>query len=461
MSGDLRRVSGAEEKARLAAELLGGVPADPRLPTIELAGSAVPLSPAAVWLIAALRSGVLPTFAELADLHRDLEARGIAAARWRGARPVEVLVGGVVVDANDTVRSRLATGIQRVVRQTLREWRDTRETQLVAWSPDLRRLHREEPGAFEIDVPAAAGRRVPLIPWGGRFIVPELAAEASRLDRIRAMAESTGIGCAAIGYDLVPVTSAETTGGGMPGAFARNLATLSRFAVIAPISEAAAGEYRGWARMLPSAGLDAPDIMAVPLPITGLPVPPVPAESPASRPLVLCVGSHEPRKNHGAVVHAAEILWREGLDFELVFVGGNAWAAEAVRERIDRLAAEGRPISARSAVSDDDLARLYGRARFSVFPSLNEGFGLPVAESIAVGVPVVTSDFGSMREIAEPGGAVLVDPRDDHAIAAAMRTLLTDDAEHARVAAEAAARELGSWAGYADRLWDVLVTPGR
>ena len=67
-------------------------------------------------------------------------------------------------------------------------------------------------------------------------------------------------------------------------------------------------------------------------------------------------------------------------------------------------------------------------ARFTVFPSLNEGFGLPLAESLACGTPAVTSDFGSMREIVDGGGgALLVDPRDDHSVADGMRSLLTDD----------------------------------
>jgi glycosyltransferase involved in cell wall biosynthesis len=93
-----------------------------------------------------------------------------------------------------------------------------------------------------------------------------------------------------------------------------------------------------------------------------------------------------------------------------------------------------------------------------VFPSLNEGFGLPLAESLAAGTPAVTSDFGSMREIAEGGGALMVDPHDDHAIADAMRTLLTDDAVHARLTAEAQARAAHprTWDDYAAEVWDAL-----
>ena len=104
-------------------------------------------------------------------------------------------------------------------------------------------------------------------------------------------------------------------------------------------------------------------------------------------------------------------------------------------ERLEEMAAAGRPVEARSTLDDETLWAAYRLARVTVFPSLNEGFGLPVGESIAAGTPAVTSDFGSMREIAEGGGALMVDPRDDHALADALRTVLTDDRAHAALAA--------------------------
>ena len=134
--------------------------------------------------------------------------------------------------------------------------------------------------------------------------------------------------------------------------------------------------------------------------------------------MVLCVGSHEPRKNHLAVLHAAELLWREGFAFSLVFIGGNAWRDDRFLEHVERLQDAGRPMVSVRALPDDLLWAAYDLAHCLVFPSLNEGFGLPIAESLASGTPVVTSEFGSMREIAGHGGGLLVDPRDDHAIAA-------------------------------------------
>jgi glycosyltransferase involved in cell wall biosynthesis len=174
--------------------------------------------------------------------------------------------------------------------------------------------------------------------------------------------------------------------------------------------------------------------------------------------MVLCVGSHEPRKNHLAVLHAAELLWRQGLEFSLVFVGGNAWNSGRFHRRLAELQAADRPVEAALGVTDDTLWALYRLARCTVFPSLNEGFGLPVAESLAIGTPVVTSDFGSMLEIGARGGALHVNPRDDHAIAAAIRTLLTDDQTHARLVRQAAARPSRNWEDYARETWEFMVT---
>ena len=119
--------------------------------------------------------------------------------------------------------------------------------------------------------------------------------------------------------------------------------------------------------------------------------------------------------------------------------------------------AAGRAVDTAVGVADPTLWALYRLARCTVFPSLNEGFGLPVAESLASGTPVVTADFGSMREIGAAGGALLVDPRDDHAIAGALRAVLTDDELHARLAREAATRPARGWEIYAHETWEYLV----
>jgi alpha-1,3-rhamnosyl/mannosyltransferase len=114
---------------------------------------------------------------------------------------------------------------------------------------------------------------------------------------------------------------------------------------------------------------------------------------------VLAVGTLEPRKNLGAAVEAARLA---GL--ELRVAGAPGWGG------VDVPGWAGRP-------SDDELAALYRGARCLVYPSLYEGFGIPVLEAMACGTPVVTSRGGATEEVAG-GAAVLVDATDPEAIAA-------------------------------------------
>ncbi|UOY01226.1 glycosyltransferase [Blastococcus sp. PRF04-17] len=176
-----------------------------------------------------------------------------------------------------------------------------------------------------------------------------------------------------------------------------------------------------------------------------------------TRPVVLCTGSREPHKNQRAVLHAAERLWREGLDFEVRMVGGRGWNEDVLRPAADRLHADGRPLTELGRVSDAELTAALRAADLVAFVSLHEGYGLPVAEALACGTPVLTSDFGSQREIAEAGGCVTVDPRDDDAITDALRTLLTRPEELERLRAEIASRPARTWPEYADELWTCLV----
>ena len=124
------------------------------------------------------------------------------------------------------------------------------------------------------------------------------------------------------------------------------------------------------------------------------------AEGPAeSGDYVLAVGTLEPRKNLGAAQQAAQ-----RLGVELRVVGAQGWGGVKVNGWLGR-------------VSDEELAALYRGARCLVYPSLYEGFGIPVLEAMACGTPVVTSAGGATEEVAG-GAAVLVDPQDPAAIAA-------------------------------------------
>ncbi|MCU1596413.1 MAG: hypothetical protein JWQ47_152 [Glaciihabitans sp.] len=422
-----------------------------------------------VWLMLAVLDGALPNSRQVIEWHRRIRAKGLPAAlaalaghRRRSSHVVRVISGGVVVDAHHTVSTALSTGIQRVVRNVLDRWQINREFTLLAWDGDYTTLREVPRGSHRDPALSAHAPHAIVIPWECDYLLPELAVERPRLERIQALAEFSGNTSGVIGFDLVPITSAETAGPGMPAAFSENLAAVARMDKVATISRSAGIEYSGWRVMIESAGLVGPVIRPIELPMEPIADadPTIDARAAlglSASPIVVCVGSHEPRKNHLAVLHAAEFLWRAGHDFQLVFCGGNAWNSELFTERLNELRNLGRPVSTHSRASDAVLNSLIRVARFSVFPSLNEGYGLPVAESLAAGTPVVTSRFGSMAEIGAAGGTLLVDPRSDGELIEAMQRMLVDDELVERLEAEALAHPHGSWADYADELWEFLV----
>lgn len=483
-------------RLRVLAETLGR-PLPPGPPVSGLAPALRPMlaaivkytEPDEVWLALAVLSGQLPTEETVLEVTRRGEfdtglalAQAIARATTAASADVDVVVSnGVLVDVDHTVGVSFTSGIQRVVRETVGRWLADGRGDPVGWVPGhtaLRWLTSSERGtiAQTPPIPEPTGSRTVagparavrpmtetvVVPWGGAYLLPELALELPRLSRVRALARFARVQTGAIGYDCVPITSAETVALGI-GSFARYLAALKHVDRIATISQAAADEFSGWVGMLAATGLTGPEVTPILLPAE---VPPASEETLAAaserfgtgdRPLVLVVGSHEPRKNHLAVLHAAELLWRRGLDFSLAFVGGRGWDSEVFIEQVDRLQQRGRPISMPTGVDDRMLFAAYRLARYTVFPSLNEGFGLPVAESLACGTPAITSRFGSMLEIASGGGALVVDPRDDHDLAEAMARLLVDDTEVDRLGHEAAARRDRTWDEYAALVWDCLV----
>jgi glycosyltransferase involved in cell wall biosynthesis len=432
-----------------------------------------------VWLALAVLTGRLPDRTTVVELARASEFdngqslwRAVAklttdeSAAWR----VRVATDEVLVDVAHTASTVLTTGIQRVARETTRRWLRDRDCTPVSWSRDFQSLREltapERQRVMENTAKEDVGARpeaTVVIPWHGTYLLPELAAEPARSRRLLALAEFSPNRTGVIGFDCVPITSSETTQFGFAGLFAGNLAAVRYFDVVATISQAAATEYSGWRSMLTAIGVQGPRIEPVQLPVEVAEANTEDVAAARARflvgwlPLVLVVGSHEPRKNHLAVLHAAELLWRDGVEFSLSFVGGNSWGSDSFRQRLADLQRVGRPVDSESRLSDGRLWASYRLARCTVFPSLNEGFGLPVAESLAAGTPVVTSNFGSMLEIAADGGALTVDPHDDHAIAAAMRSLLVDDVVHDRLTDEARGRPVRTWDDYAAEVWKLLV----
>lgn len=141
---------------------------------------------------------------------------------------------------------------------------------------------------------------------------------------------------------------------------------------------------------------------------------------------LLSVGSLEPGKNRARLIEAYARLHHEGIDTPLMIAGQRAWRYEGDFELVRRLGLD-EQVRFLGYVPDEDLPALYSGAQLLAFPSLYEGFGLPVLEAMACGTPVLTSNVSATAEIAADA-ALLVDPRSVDALASALGRLLTDDA---------------------------------
>jgi glycosyltransferase involved in cell wall biosynthesis len=138
---------------------------------------------------------------------------------------------------------------------------------------------------------------------------------------------------------------------------------------------------------------------------------------------VLFVGTLEPRKN---LLRLIEAFRRAELgETKLMLVGGSGWLYDDLFARVDELGL-GDTVRFPGYVSNDELVHWYNAAAVFAYPSLYEGFGMPVTEAQACGTPVLASSTTSLPEAAGDA-AVLVDPRDVDAIAAGLRRLLEDE----------------------------------
>lgn len=118
-----------------------------------------------------------------------------------------------------------------------------------------------------------------------------------------------------------------------------------------------------------------------------------------NHPVYLMVGTIEPRKNHDYLIDAFNLLWKNGLDVNLCFVGKVGWKCQALIERVKTHTAYGRRLFMFNDLSDAELEYCYSKSRSLVFPAYVEGFGLPLVEAMQRGLPAMASNIPVFREV--------------------------------------------------------------
>jgi glycosyltransferase involved in cell wall biosynthesis len=153
--------------------------------------------------------------------------------------------------------------------------------------------------------------------------------------------------------------------------------------------------------------------------ITPLEIPAVAREN-----VVLCVGAIQRRKNQAELVRSFAAM---PGDWSLVLAGSEGYEAAETRKAIEQSPARDR-IQITGYISPTELATWYGRARIFAFPSLDEGFGMPILEAMAAGVPVVTGNRSALPEVAGDA-ALIVEAGRSGDLADALKLLAADEAK--------------------------------
>ena len=142
-----------------------------------------------------------------------------------------------------------------------------------------------------------------------------------------------------------------------------------------------------------------------------------------TQPYIFAVGTVQPRKNYQMLIRAFQPVAAQ-WPHNLVIAGGKGWLMDEMMDEIARQGLEDR-VRFVGFADDDDLPALYSGAALFVFPSLYEGFGLPLLEAMQCGVPIISSDASCLPEVAGQA-TVLLSPYDEAGWTAAMLNLLGD-----------------------------------
>ncbi|MFM7135931.1 MAG: glycosyltransferase family 4 protein, partial [Planctomycetota bacterium] len=287
--------------------------------------------------------------------------------------------------------------------------------------------------------------------WDHALLLPELIGGDSHVDAIRLLDDATPLRSTLVFYDAIPIRRPELFSSLAHSMYLRSLSLSRHVDAISCISATVRNDLERLLGVVPRQGTR--PAVAVHYLGADFPIRAVQSTPAFDRPMVLCVGTIEPRKNQARILRAMVEAQAAGARFTGVFAGNAGWLNGAFRREFAAAVAAGHSLALHEHLDDGALHALYERAAFTVYCSLDEGFGLPIIESLRRGRPCITSDRGSMREIAErTGGCELVDPEDTTEIAAAIHRLAADTDARSRLTREAAAATWPSWRDYTETL---------
>jgi glycosyltransferase involved in cell wall biosynthesis len=323
----------------------------------------------------------------------------------------------LLVDVSAIIEADLKTGIQRVVRSIL--------LALIADPPEgfrvepvfttgggrsyqyARRFGMDLVGERALTLEEAP---VDLRPGDLFFGLDLFASGTTQNKQLLHTMHASGVGIYFVVFDLLPILRPEVFPFGTSQYFADYLRTVHAVSDgVLCISRAVADELIDW---IDKEGLTRRAPLAIghfhlgadiksSAPSTGLPpdADQVLAAL-AARPSFLTVGTVEPRKGHAQTLAAFELLWKRGVDANVVIVGKQGWMVDKLAERMASHPEKGRRLFWLAGVSDEMLLKLYGGASALLAPSEGEGFGLPLIEAAQHDIPIIARSLPVFREVA-------------------------------------------------------------
>ena len=378
----------------------------------------------------------------------------------------------VWLDVTQTAQIPMRAGIPRIVRGLYRELTKripVFPAQWIEWPGKYYRVKPNSPEQRRLDAPDSPNAFVGFAErWtrpirarpvadaeafapGAAWLVPEPFWEGRAAFWSRRLGTSTRR--VALFYDATPLAAGSQASHRRRARYIAYLRALCSFNRVVCISRESRDDLLAFWR---EHGLPETEVCVEPLPcdFTSRPRQAFPNFD-AKR--ILVVSTLDAHKNHACLLEACRRLWNEDLSFSLNLVGrSSGTAGRRVQAEIAALAADGRPIAWREQVDEQGLVEAYRRCSFTAYPSLKEGFGLPILESLWHGRPCVCGSNGALGEAASGGGCVAANQTNPESLAAGIRLLLTDRDAYARLCDEAANRAYRTWDDYVDALISIL-----
>ncbi len=283
------------------------------------------------------------------------------------------------------------------------------------------------------------------------FLSPELFSEAER-PGFTAFIDRRPCRLAAIYHDAIPIKHPDIT---WPASVERHpgyMKLLARFDRVWAVSRSSRDELLGFWNWQGLSRTPPVDVLALGADWGGIPRR-VAQAGVSVPPRVVSVGILEPRKNQALLLDGFEALCREGVAMELHLVGRvNPHFGGPIARRVAELGSRWPGLKHHAKMDDAALAGLVRSARATALASIAEGCGLPLHESLWLGVPCACSGIAPFAENAAGGGCAVVAGNTLEGWVSALRRLLADDEYHARLASEASTRALPTWAAAAAAL---------